>query len=120
MVPGVYSGWTIYEGSVFTASLTWPGIVSAVGYDARMDIRKSKRPDADLILALTTGNGRLALSSDGTDLTIALTITAPDTVGLDFSQGYYDIEIVPPAGEDATWRALEGTIAYDRNVTAAP
>ena len=118
--PGTYNDWTIYEGAAFAKSFSCPGIASAVGYSARMDIRNAKRPTADLILSLTTDNGRIALTSNGTRLIVALSLIAPDTVDLDFSQGFYDIEIVPPAGEDATWRALEGTIAYSRNATAAP
>lgn len=125
--PGRFDGWTVYEGSVFGGTLTWPGIATAVGYSAEMQIRAAESRSSAEILTLSTTNGRLALSSNGTDLTVTLRITAPDTVGWTVLPGtdglpraHYDIKITPPSGADDTWCALQGTIGYDRDTTAVP
>jgi hypothetical protein len=127
-VPGEYNDWTIYEGSRFTVSVMWPGIDTTVGYTARMDIRKAKSPTATAILQLTSADF-MQLATETVDtvdyLVIGIDIPASETKRLAFGLvsgayiGYYDIEIVPPTGEDYTFRALEGTINYSREVTAA-
>lgn len=126
--PGEYNDWIIYEGTRFTVSLMWPGISTTAGYSARMDIRKQKTPTSTRILELTTAN-YVQLSTVAVDtedyLVIGIDIPASDTKLLSFPVvdgafvAHYDIEIVPPTGEEYAWRALMGTIAYDREVTAA-
>ncbi len=128
MIPGEYSGWTIYEGTRFTVSLMWPGISDLTGYDVRMDIRKAQTPTATPILQLTTDD-YMQLAIETVDaisyLVIGIDIPASETKRLSFKAqdgsliAYYDIEIVPPTGEEYAWRALMGTIAYSREVTAA-
>lgn len=127
--PGEHNDWIIYEGARFTVALMWPGIDTTVGYTARMDIRKAKTPTATRILELTMGNGRIQLSTETADtvdyLVIGIDLPASDTKRLSFPLvdeafiAHYDIEITPPEGEEYTWRALEGTITYSREVTAA-
>lgn len=116
-VPGTHNDWTIYQGSKFAETVKWPGISDATGYSARMHIRSGDYQAAPLILALTIANSRIALSSSDGYLNIALTISAIDTALLDYETGYYDIKIVPPSGEADAWRALQGTIAIDRQDT---
>lgn len=118
--PGTYSGWTIYEGSEWSASVTWPGISSASGYSARMDVRELQHPQGTRLISLTVANSRVSLSSAGGNLVITLNIPSTDTLNLSQKTGpfHYDLEIVPPSGEAHAWRALMGTIAYSREVTA--
>ena len=119
MAAGIYDGWTIEEGSKFSGVVRYPGISSAVGYTARMHIRSGKTKSSNLILALTTANSRIALSSSGGKLVITLTISASDTSNLPFEVlagdrklGYFDLEVIPSTGEADAFRALQGQIYY--------
>lgn len=124
MAAGEYNGWTIEEGAVFASTVKWPGISDATDYEARMDVRLARDATSAAIVQLTSNPAAgLTLSSAGGFLVIAITIDAPDTVSLDFpSSGiaYYDIEVIPPTGEDDAFKALYGQIRYRREVTAAP
>jgi hypothetical protein len=115
MPPAIYNGWTIHEGSRFTETVKWPGISDATGYTARCEVRQERLKTSTLIVTPV-----VAVSSSGGYLVIILTITAPNTKSLNFNGdvGHIDIEIIPPAGENDTFRALQGTIRYSREVIA--
>lgn len=116
----VYDGWTIDEGSFWAATVRWPGVSDATGWLARMDIRQAREKTSTLILALTIANDRLAVSSNDGYLVISISVPASATKGLAFNGvGHYDLELIPPTGEDAAFRALQGTIRYNKEVTAA-
>lgn len=116
---GVYNGWTIEEGGAWAKTVRWPGVSDATGWLARMDIRQAREKTSSLILALTIANGRIGLSSGGGYLVISLSVPASATKNLPFNGvGHFDLELIPPSGEDDAFRALQGTIAYSKEVTA--
>ena len=75
--------------------------------------------------SLTGGTSPSLTIANASYLCVGIDIPATDTKRLSFKPvdgiltGYYDIEIIPPTGEEYTWRALMGTITYSREVTAA-
>ncbi len=110
----------IKQGATFSLIMTWytdetqTTPVDLSGYTARMQIREFKE-SADVIVELTTGNGRITLG--GALGTIALEISAEDTEDLVFPEsltGVYDLELVN--GTTVT-RLLEGTVYYNLEVT---
>lgn len=74
MLPGTFD-LPIVENADSTMSVTISGIATIVGYTAAIDIRTLPKHDATLILGLTNGSG-ITLSSNGTDLTVTIVITA--------------------------------------------
>lgn len=82
------------------------------GCIARMHIR-NRLSSPDIILALTTENGRITLG--GTAGTIALYISDEDTALLDFSNAVYDIELEYPNGDVV--RFMQGAVLLSKEVT---
>jgi hypothetical protein len=80
-------------------------------YTARMQIRSSIDSE-DVIIELTTENGRISLDADGG---IALFIADTDTAALDFTNAVYDLELIPPGG--GADRILEGRVTLSPEVT---
>src|SRR5688500_16912444 len=107
MIPGSY-GFTIVQGATFTQTWSIDGIVTAVGYTSQIDIRETKVATSDLILTLSTANGRTVLSSNGASLIAVHTISAADTAALDFREGWYDWKISGPGGSVLYY--LEGPV----------
>jgi hypothetical protein len=109
----------IEQGSVFTLPLVWKdalGVpISVAGYKARMQIRKAfKSPDPPLI-SLTSDAGDIVLG--GALGTITAKIIAENTAALEIKQGVYDLELVPPSGEDDAFRFIEGVVIVTPEVT---
>lgn len=88
--------------------------VDLTGFTARMDIRANQQSTTPL-LQLTTANGRIILNVG--DSTITLLIDAPDTEGLSWTQGVYDLELISGDVTPVVTRLLSGTITVSRNVT---
>jgi hypothetical protein len=109
---------TIEQGSVFNLHLRYKDSLGAVidltGYTARMQVRKSVKSN-DILLTLTTENGGITLG--GALGTINIKAIAEHTALLTIRSGVYDLELVPPSGEDDTFRLLEGNVMVSPEVT---
>ena len=78
-------------------------------HTAKMDIMDE--PDGTVILALTTSNGRIAL----TDGRISFTITALD-MDIPEAEYVYDLQMTYPSGQVVTW--FRGSFTVNNDVTA--
>jgi len=106
----------IEQGATYYQPLVWKDsagtAINVTNYTARMQIRRSIT-STDVIIALTTENGRITVgNSNGT---ITLSITATDTAALSTFCGVYDLEVVSPTG--VVTRLLEGGVEVSREVT---
>lgn len=94
MAAGTYD-FTWDQGATFDVTLTWRDKnetpVDLEGYTARMQLR-SAIDSADVVLELTTENGRIELG--GVEGTIHLIVTATDTAAIDAGTYRYDLEMV--------------------------
>lgn len=104
------------QGASYTKTFTWKdgnGVaVNLTSYTARMQVRQSISA-TEVLLELTTENGRLTLG--GSAGTIVLTLTPAVTEAITWRRGRYDLELVAPDG--AVTRFLEGQIVVSREVT---
>lgn len=91
--------------------------IDLTGYTAKMQIRKDK-DDATVILELTDGAGITLGDAAGT-VQVYITATQAATVyaALLSSKGVYDLELLPGAVVDDTWRFIEGRVFVDGEVT---
>lgn len=80
------------------------------GYTGRMQVRR-RISDVDVLVELTTENGRMTLGSDGV---INLILTATETSAIT-DEGVYDIELEDSAG--VVERLLEGSFFLTKEVT---
>ncbi len=75
MIPGTYN-LPLTENSTNVFSFVISGITTATNYSAKVDMRATALPSSTTLLALTSSPAAgLALSSDGSHLTIVMTIT---------------------------------------------
>ena len=102
-------GYTAYASS---GVLQYYAPVDLSGYTARMQLR-SKLDSPDVILSLTTENGRIAI--DNVLKTITLNITAADTAALNFSSAIYSLEMV--SGTSVVTPLLTGTVSLVKEIT---
>lgn len=108
----------IYQGTTFYKTFQWlagNNPVDLTGVTARMHIRK-KVNDPNVILSLTTENGRLAIQSPTTDGKFEIKLTPAETSVLNFKNGVYDLELVFPGGEPV-YRMVEGNVELKSEVT---
>ena len=70
--------------------------VNLSGYTAAIDIREAKSRSADLILTLTTENGRLLLGGAGG--TIRRLLTPTNTLIIPVGDWWYDLKLVAGGG----------------------
>jgi hypothetical protein len=125
MAAGRYS-FTIEEGATLNIQIDWSDEngtpIDLTDYHARMQIRPSIESN-DIILNLSSsfdedgsgislrgGSGDIPLESGS----IAIQISANASVGLDFKDAYYDLEMVKG---DTVVRLLEGRVKLSKNVT---
>jgi len=102
--------------------------VNLTDYQARMQIRASQTSSSEVYLTLSS-----SLQSDGTGLnmggssgtnppesgSIGIFISYLTSSLLNFTQGYYDLEIASGSGAQArVTRVLEGAIQVSKNVTS--
>ena len=87
--------------------------VDLTAYTALMHIRK--RSSNELLVELSTENGRITLGADGT---IALSISGPDTATLpETHRAIYDLLLIPNSDPDSPVRILEGNCSITYGVT---
>lgn len=112
----------ILQGASFTKDFIWETRqndqspytpVDLTGCVAKMQIRKMKHPDAELILDLTANE--YILISDPENGVVYIDIPASVTEALDFPVGFYDIEIHWPTG--TVNRIVDGSVSLDFEVT---
>jgi hypothetical protein len=117
MTAGVWSI-TIEQGSVFNLHLKYKDnlgvVIDLTGYTARMQVRKSVKSN-DILLALTTENGGITIG--GSAGTINIKAIAEHTALLTIKSGVYDLELIPPSGEDDVFRLLQGSVTVSPEVT---
>jgi hypothetical protein len=114
MLAGVYKI-ICDQGATFQRVLTITDAnddpMNLTGYTARMQIRPEIE-STDVLLELTTQNGRITLG--GAAGTIALNLTPQDTATID-RDGFYDIEIISSGG--AVHRVVRGRFVVNLEVT---
>lgn len=108
----------IEQGAVFRRELTWTdenGDPVNLDYfvDARMQVRRNKDKNSTLFTEFLMENDGIGFGPNGK---IYLYKSASDTAALDFSQAFYDIELIPANPED-TIRFLEGTVSLSSETT---
>lgn len=112
-MPAAKLNLTVEQGTSFTKRLTWRDKnkrpVSLVGYSARMHIRPSVT-SAEIILELSTFNGRIVLGSSGI---IDLILMPAETSAL--KAGVYDLELTDSTGR--VTRLVEGKVNVSPEVT---
>lgn len=120
MIPGTYN-LPLTEGSTNTYSFVISGIVTAVGYSAAIDIREGDAPDSTALLQLTSSPAAgISLSSDGSSLTVAVTITETqaDTIAptIKSDGAYWSLKVTAPGS--TTLQYLIGAVKITRAPTA--
>lgn len=120
MNPGRYN-LSLTENSTNTLSFTIAGITTASGYSAAVDIRATELPGSTLLLGLTSPSSGLTLASDGTNLTISMTITEAqvDTLApllVTNATASWSLKVTAPGG--ATTQYLKGRASIIRTPTA--
>jgi hypothetical protein len=115
MSAGLYKIW-FEQGATFNRVLTWRNPdatpIDLTGYTARMQVRPNKL-SADVLLSLTTQNGRITLG--GALGTITLDVDATVAATISAGQFVYDLELISSAGE--VTRLIEGAFVVDGEVT---
>jgi hypothetical protein len=107
---------TIYQGSDFSQVVTF---LQTAGGDpviltnltGRMHIRQTLA-SSDIIMDLTTANGRLTFGGDTGVVTMTLTAVETATI---LTDGVYDLEFVTSATSASRW--LEGSLILSKEVT---
>lgn len=114
MSAGIYDI-IIEQGATFQMTLTWKdnagSPIDLSGYSARMQVRTSYEAEETLV-SLTSAGGDIVLG--GALGTIAITIAASVTQGLQIDEAVYDLELVN--GLTVT-RLLQGKATVSREVT---
>jgi hypothetical protein len=112
-MPAAKLNLTVEQGATFSKRLVWKDKnrrpINITGWTARMQIRKIVA-DPNLILELSTANGRIVFTAAGT---IELRLTAQETSTL--QAGVYDLEMVAPDG--SVTRLVEGKVVVSPEVT---
>ena len=106
----------IYQGSDFLQVVTFLQTaggtpVDLTGLTGRMQIRQTLE-SSDIIMDLTTENGRLAFG--GATGVVTMTLTAAETATI-LTDGVYDLEFVTSATSASRW--LEGLVILSKEVT---
>lgn len=108
---------TILQGETFSRPLVWKAGAPAVPVDltgctARMQVR-SQVDSPDVLLELTTANGRIEI--DALAGTLTLKLSAAETAALTWRNAVYDLEVVHPGGQ--VRRLAEGQVKVKPEVT---
>jgi hypothetical protein len=125
MPAGRYS-FTLEEGATFNLQIDWTDEndtpIDLTGYQARMYIKPHIDSNTILIslsssfdefgtgIGLTGTYGNYPLESGS----IAIQISAESSEGLDFDNGYYDLELIK---DEYVVRVLEGRVKFSKNIT---
>ncbi|MBU2249196.1 MAG: hypothetical protein KKD77_20785 [Gammaproteobacteria bacterium] len=115
-MPAGYYSFIMEQGADFIRDITYKdsagALVNVTNYTARMDIRSSLSSSTSLI-SLTTENSRILVT--GVSGLFTWTLTAAETMALNFNSGVYDFEIIDPFGE--VERLLQGKVTLSKEVT---
>jgi hypothetical protein len=108
---------TIYQGATFRKTVTWKAGEPAVpvdlsGCSARMQIRE-KVESAEVLLELTTVNGRVVLG--GVAGTVTLELPSSVTEDITWRAGVYDLEVQFSNGD--VRRLMNGSVKVVPEVT---
>jgi hypothetical protein len=87
--------------------------IDLTGFTARMQIRGFDE-SLDIWVELNTEDGGIELG--GPDGTVLIEMTSYDTAQI-LNNGFYDILLIPPSGEEGADRFLEGKVIVDSEVT---
>jgi len=106
----------IYQGSDFLQEVTFLQTaggtpVDLTGLTGRMQIRQTLA-SSDIIMDMTTANGRLTFG--GATGVVTMALTATETAAI-LTDGVYDLEFVTSATSAARW--LEGSVILSKEVT---
>ena len=106
----------IYQGSDFSQVVTFLQTaggtpVDLTGLTGRMQIRQNVI-STDVIMDMTTANGRLTFGGATGVVTMTLTATETSTI---LTDGVYDLEFVTSATSASRW--LEGLVILSKEVT---
>lgn len=121
MIPGRHN-LTIIQGSTFRKRFQWrvgrgpsnTNPVNIVDMQFRMQIRRTSSVGDELIVELSTENGKITKPSPE-EGQFELHLTHEETTNFDFVKGVYDIEVVYPNGD--VNRLFEGTVTLKPEVT---
>ena len=130
MSAGKYS-FTIEQGATTNFEIVYKDStgtpIDLSNYQARMQIRTARTGSADVYLTLSS-----SLNDDGTGLnlsgsagtnppesgSIGIFVSAVTSSELNFTQGYYDLEIATGSGADVVvTRLLEGVVQLSQQIT---
>lgn len=122
MLPATYNIITA-ANATYTQTFTRSGVTTAVGWGAAIDIREEESSTSTLLLALTSLSGGIALTSNGSVLSIAVTITETqiDTLHAALTaagktQAFYSLKLTKP--DLTTEQLLIGTFSLKGTPTA--
>lgn len=120
MTPGEYD-LPLTENADSVITIVLAGITTATGYSAAIDIRTGPKPTDTLLLGLTSPSGGITLSSDGTDLTVEVTITETQIDTLTplagvRGQSHWSLKVTEPGGTSLQY--LAGRVLITRTPTA--
>ena len=105
----------IEQGADFERQLVWQQAdgtpYDLTGYTARMQARETKLSDT-VLLSITVGAG---LTLGGVAGTIDIELTAAQTQALEFTTGFWDLELVSGTGK--VYRLVEGVVTLSQEVT---
>ena len=104
---------TIKRGATWREAWTISGISDATGYSSRVDIRADNDPSADLVLTLTNGNARTALTI-ASGLKASHVISASDTTALTAGTYAFDWFVTAPTGDVTCY--LTGSVIVEQSV----
>jgi hypothetical protein len=113
LIPDTYD-FTIWQGASFYETLT---VYSDAGTTIRnlsnctVTMNVTKQPKGDLLIALSTSNGKITL--DGPNGIIRLALSASDTSNIQWKRGYYEISIVDN-GNNITDIIMYGNITVEK------
>lgn len=110
------------QGATFDIIVTWKdandSAVDITNYNGRMDVRFAQSKSSDLVIALTSANGRIVKQS-ALEGKFQLKISAADTAELNAGTYYYDFEAFTSDATDPVevTRLIQGTFTVNAEVT---
>lgn len=106
----------IEQGATLLKPIVWKDSdgnpVNLTGYTAKMQVRQNVSA-SDVLLELSTTNGRLSISAMSGQVTMIFSATT--TAAITWSRGKYDLELT--ALDGTVTRLLEGEITVSKEIT---
>ena len=108
------------QGATFKEVIKYEDVdgaaINLVGSTVRMDVRYGRNKTSDLLVSMTTDNGKANLLN-AEHGQIQLLISATETASFQQGKYYYDIEVQNSATPPVVDRLLEGAFTVDAEVT---